>query len=141
MRLASLELDVPDGASGTEQMPSIPGVSNDWRFKTISIHDFRVACSKWETDLAKNVEKRYFSLALRNIKSKLDLATVALRTSLLVAHRREVTQGMVDDSLTMAKLKIRLCRLAEATVLLRAILKNPEVVMVDRFRGLVLQGM
>jgi hypothetical protein len=85
VRLASLELDVPDGASGTEQMPSIPGVSNDWRFKTISIHDFRVACSKWENDLVKNVEKQYFSLALRNIKRKLDLATVALRMSLTVS--------------------------------------------------------
>ena len=30
--------------------------------------------------------------------------------------------------------------LEEATVLLRAILKDPEVVSVDRFRGLVLQG-
>jgi hypothetical protein len=37
-------------------------------------------------------------------------------------------------------MKILLDRLGEATVLLRAILKDPEVVSVDRFRGLVLQG-
>jgi hypothetical protein len=41
----------------------------------------------------------------------------------------------------MTKLKIRLGHLVEATVELRAILKNPEVVTVDRFRAMVLQGM
>jgi hypothetical protein len=39
-----------------------------------------------------------------------------------------------------AKMYIKMERLEAATVLLRAILKDPEVVRVDRFRGLVLQG-
>ena len=59
-------LDATEGTSRTEQAISHPGIV--YNIRTISIQNFRVACSKWEHDMAKNVEKRFFSLALRNIK-------------------------------------------------------------------------
>jgi hypothetical protein len=137
--LLSLELDVAEGTSGTEQEISHP-VFASRDIRAFTIQDYRVACSKWDQDMTKNVGRRFYSLAQNNIKCKLDLARMALSKSLSVAHRREVIQQRVDDNLTLAKMKILLDRLEEATVLLRAILKDPEMVMVDRFRCLVLQG-
>jgi hypothetical protein len=102
--LLALELDGAVGTSRTEQEVCHPVfASADIRNKAFTIQDYRVASSKWDQNMKKNVGRRFYSLAKDNIKSKLSLAKLALSRSLTVAHRREVLQQRIDDNLNLGK--------------------------------------
>ena len=105
--LLSLELDGAEGTSRTEQEICHP-VFAARDIRAFTIQDYRVACSKWDQNMKKNVGRRFYSLAQNNIKAKLDLAKMALSKSLSVAHRRKVVQQRVNDNLTLGKTEMEM---------------------------------
>ena len=105
--LLSLELDGDEVTSRTEQEICHPVFAAS-DIRAFTIQDYRVACSKWDQNMKKNVGRRFYSLAQNNIKAKLDLAKMALSRSLSVAHRREVVQQRVDDNLTLGKTEMEM---------------------------------
>jgi hypothetical protein len=106
VRLSGLELDGAEGTSGTEQEEChLVFASADIRNKAFSIEDYRVASSKWDQQMRKNVARRFYSLAKQDIRAKLSLARGALSMSLTSVHRREVLQQMIDDNLNLGNRK------------------------------------
>ena len=109
VRLSALELDGAVGTSRTEQEEChLVFASADIRNKAFSIEDYRVASSKWDQKMRKDVGRRFYSLAKEDIKSKLSLARGALSMSLTSAHRREVLQQRIDDNLNLGNRKMEM---------------------------------